>query len=335
MASSEDQKYGHVVIDLNAVIVAIIEGQPKVLIVQHTPTSLNAFNRSIGSSSRSADDILEVLPFGPFYPMQHRTLESGLRSWVEAQTERKIGYVEQLYTFGDAGRDVREMDGGPRGISVGYLALVQETGPTTIKNAQWQDWYRYFPWEDWRSGKPALLDAHIIPALQNWIKQSENTAQKNERYERTCITFGLDNTPWNDEFVLERYELLFEANLVLEASPLNTKSEKNSFNGGAMAFDHRRIFATAIGRLRGKIKYRPVVFELMPPVFTLSKLQQVVEALSGSCLHKQNFRRLVEKKGLVEVTGKMEDQTGGRPASQFRFRRDVLTERQALGVGRK
>ncbi|MEH6403936.1 MAG: hypothetical protein V7750_11220 [Sneathiella sp.] len=335
MASSEDQKYGQVVIDLNAVIVAIIDGQPKVLIVQHTPASLNAFNKSIGNTSRPADDILEVLPFGPFYPLQHRTMESSLRSWVEAQTERKIGYVEQLYTFGDAGRDMREIDGGPRGVSVGYLALVQDTGPTTIKNAQWQDWYRYFPWEDWRNGKPALLDAHIIPALMRWIEQSQNTAQKQERHERTCITFGLENTPWNEELVLERYELLFEANVVLEANQLSAKEEQSAYCGAAMAFDHRRILATAIGRLRGKLKYRPVVFELMPPAFTLSKLQQVVEALSGACLHKQNFRRLVEKKRLVEATGKMEDQTGGRPASQFRFRRDVLTEQRAHGVGRK
>jgi len=335
MTSSEDQKYGQVVIDLNAVIVAIIEGQPKVLIVQHTPASLNAFNQSIGNTSRPADDILEVLPFGPFYPLQHRTMESSLRSWVEVQTEREIGYVEQLYTFGDAGRDMREIEGGPRGVSVGYLALVQDTGPTTIKNAHWQDWYRYFPWEDWRSGKPALLDAHVIPALEQWIDQSSNPIQKKERHERTCITFGLNNMPWNDEFVLERYELLFEAKVVLEANQPNSDAGKNFYCGAAMAFDHRRILATAIGRLRGKLKYRPVIFELIPPAFTLLKLQQVVEALTGARLHKQNFRRLVEKKGLVEATGKMEEQTGGRPASQFRFRREVLTERNALGVGRK
>src|SRR3974377_1346426 len=70
-----------------------------------------------------------------------------------------------------------------------------------------------------------------------------------------------------------------------------------------MAADHRRVLATAIGRLRGKIKYRPVVFELMPPSFTLLQLQRTVEALSGVRLHKQNFRRLVEHQGLVEETG--------------------------------
>ena len=100
-----------------------------------------------------------------------------------------------------------------------------------------------------------------------------------------------------------------------------------------MAIDHRRILAAALGRLRGKLKYRPVVFELLPSTFTLLQLQRVVEALAGVRLHKQNLRRLVEKGGLVEGTSQLESQTGGRPAELFRFRRDVLRERPAPGVG--
>jgi hypothetical protein len=99
-----------------------------------------------------------------------------------------------------------------------------------------------------------------------------------------------------------------------------------------MTFDHRRILATAIARLRGKMKYRPVVFELMPPQFTLLELQRSVEALSGIRLHKQNFRRLVEEQGLVEGTGKHARAPRGRPAELFRFRREVLSERPAPGV---
>ena len=99
-----------------------------------------------------------------------------------------------------------------------------------------------------------------------------------------------------------------------------------------MAVDHRRILATAIGRLRGKIKYRPVVFELMPPAFTLLQLQRTVEALAGVRLHKQNFRRLVEQQGLVEETGEISARTGGRPARLVRFRREVLLERPAPGL---
>jgi len=100
-----------------------------------------------------------------------------------------------------------------------------------------------------------------------------------------------------------------------------------------MALDHRRILATALGRLRGKLKYRPVVFELLPASFTLLQLQRIVEALAGMRLHKQNLRRLVERAGLVEGTGRLDSQTGGRPAELFRFRREVLRERPAHGVG--
>jgi hypothetical protein len=100
-----------------------------------------------------------------------------------------------------------------------------------------------------------------------------------------------------------------------------------------MVLDHRRIVATALGRLRGKLKYRPLVFELLPPFFTLLQLQRVVEALAGIRLHKQNFRRLVETAGLVEGTGRVDTRTGGRPAELFAFRREVLRERPAPGVG--
>ena len=103
--------------------------------------------------------------------------------------------------------------------------------------------------------------------------------------------------------------------------------------GRPMALDHRRILASALGRLRGKLRYRPLVFEMVPSTFTLSHLQRTVEALAGVRLHKQNFRRLVEQGGLVEGTGLQETRTGGRPAELFRFRRDVLRERPAPGVG--
>ena len=102
--------------------------------------------------------------------------------------------------------------------------------------------------------------------------------------------------------------------------------------GEPMRYDHRRILATGIARLRAKIKYRPVVFELMPPDFTLGQLQLAVEALAGRRLHKQNFRRLVETAALVEPTGDMTTATGGRPAALFRFRREVLAERPAAGL---
>ena len=101
--------------------------------------------------------------------------------------------------------------------------------------------------------------------------------------------------------------------------------------------EHRRMLAAAIGRLRAKIRYRPVVFELMQAEFTLFDLQKTVEAVLGPNLHKQNFRRLVESVGLVEPTGEIRTHTGGGQrdfiASGARFcssgRRPACASRQS------
>jgi len=311
-----DLQHG-LVVGLNAVIVAVFGGEPRVL--------------TIREKSFFAGGKEDYLPFGPFHPLQHRTLDTGLRSWVEAQTELKLGYVEQLYTFGDRGRDPREAQGGERVISVGYLALVSGISEAQEAHNHWNGWYRYFPWEDWRNGRPAILDEEIAPKLKIWAGEGKARDQQ-ARADRIERIFGNSLAAWNEELVLERYELLYEAGLVSEACrDRESQSASNGF-GEPMALDHRRILATAMGRLRSKIKYRPVLFELMPPVFTLLQLQRLVEALAGKLLHKQNFRRLLENNGLVEPTGQMETQTGGRPAQQFRFRRNILAERENVGM---
>ena len=63
----------------------------------------------------------------------------------------------------------------------------------------------------------------------------------------------------------------------------------------------------------------------MPETFTLSALQRTVETIAGVTLHKQNFRRAVERTGMVEGLGQVAVGTGGRPAELFRFRRELLT----------
>ena len=134
--------------------------------------------------------------------------------------------------------------------------------------------------------------------------------------------FGVPDKTWNDEFVLDRYELMYEAGLVWEACADGRQKEKISAqNGIAMQLDHRRILATAMSRLRAKLKYRPVVFELMPSAFTLTHVQKTTEAILGAVLHKQNFRRQLAKNELVEPTGKM-SKARGRPAELFKFKHD-------------
>jgi hypothetical protein len=312
-------------IGLTAAIVAIEGEEPQILIA--------------GESARQ--DGLPALPFGPFDPLQHRTFEIGLRDWVEAQTGLRVGYVEQLYTFGDRGRHARPGDTGAHVVSIGYLALTRlpdKAEATMATGATFERWYRFFPWEDWRGARPRVLDDTILPLMEEWAGRSEKAepGRALSRRARLRLCFGRGGSPWDEEKVLDRYELLYEAGLVEEArrdgreAALARKTLPSL--GQPLRFDHRRILATAIARLRAKLKYRPVVFEMMPAEFTLTALQRTVEAISGRHLHKQNFRRLVETAALVEPTGGASTATGGRPAAVYRFRSEVSHERPAPGL---
>jgi hypothetical protein len=232
-------------------------------------------------------------------------------------------------------------DAGPHVLSVGYLALTRQSEDAAAALARagavWRQWYDFFPWEDWRNGRPAILDDTLLPALSQWSAADGGGADARPfgRDERIRLAFGIADGAWDEERVLDRYELLYEAGLVAEASRDGRTARQAavaSRTGVPMRFDHRRIVATAISRLRAKLKYRPVVFELMEPTFTLSELQRTVEAISGRHLHTQNFRRLVEGAALVEPTGAMAARKRGRPAALFRFRREVLKERPAPGL---
>jgi hypothetical protein len=311
-----------VVIGLSAVVIAIRDGEAVALTVRP---------RDHGQPSP-----LEGLPFGPFDPDGHRTFEIALREFVTRQTRFELGFVEQLYTFGDKGREAPLADvgaGAARVISVGYLALAPLAVETEAPDSAWSPFLDFFPWEDWRRGRPEIVDDRIVPALSGWAGRSES------RMARARLLFALDDSPWNEERVLDRYELLYEAGLAPEAGRDRARAsggepaEPAAIGLGApMISDHRRILATGLGRLRGKLKYRPVIFELMPEAFTLSALQRTVEAISGVALHKQNFRRVVERTGLVEGLGRIDADTGGRPAELFRFRRELLAARPASGL---
>ena len=171
-------------IGLSAVMVAIQDDTPLVLVTR-----------------RGSED---ALPFGPFHPDKHRTFDLSLRGWVREQTGFELGYVEQLYTFGDRDREMPEatLAGAPahaRVISVGYLALTPEARPAEAGfEARWQNWYRYFPWEDHRNGRPAIIDSQIVPRLFTWA------AGKEMRLERAKIAFGLDGARWAEEHALPR-----------------------------------------------------------------------------------------------------------------------------------
>lgn len=304
-----------VTIGLSAVAMALKDGEVRIL------------------TARPGAEIAAGLPFGPFDAAAHRTFELALRDFVTAQTGLLLGYVEQLYTFGDAGRDtpLARVDGRTptdRLVSVGYLALAPRAADVLIAGAAWRPWNAFFPYEDWRKGRPPVIDRVIAPGLMAWAGGDAG------RRARAEALFALtDRAPWRDEQVLDRYELLYEANLTAEAARDRgdaSNAEAAAALGETMASDHRRILATGLGRMRGKLRYRPVIFEMMPETFTLLHLQKAVEAVIGQPMHKQNFRRGVERADLVERTGQMDTATGGRPAELFR--RGDAGEGSALGL---
>ncbi|MEQ1953972.1 NUDIX hydrolase [Mesorhizobium yinganensis] len=316
-ASRSDARSGeahNASVDLIAVVVAVPNQGPSVL--------------TVGQGS--------TLPSGPF-ELGHRSLQSGLRAWVEHQTGQQLGYIEQLYTFADSDRAGADSDRAgerhrQRVISISYLALTRAEHAADEARRAWRRWYDYFPWEDHRSGIPPIISEVLRPRLLAWADNAGLDPLKRERRRRAAFAFGLDGRDWNEELVLQRYELLYEAALIEEAMRGSEATASPPISGTAMTADHRRILATGVARLRSKIKYRPVVFELMPPVFTLLQLQRTVEALSGRLVHKPNFRRLIEQQDLVEETGETTADTVGRPAKLFRFRHAVLDERAVAGT---
>lgn len=276
--------------ELVAVLIAVQDGAPMVLTLKNG----------------------HALPSGPL-ETSHRSLQKGLRLWVERQTGYHLGHVEQLYTFADAPEDNEG-----RLIRISYMALTR----IGDEREGWRGWYEYFPWEDQSGSVGQVLLDKIEARLGHWCE-----AGPIDRRQRCDLAFGFNRQSWDDELVLQRYELLWEAGLVAEAP----HRQGVVLPGMTMARDHRRILATAMARLRAKIRYRPVIFELMPETFTLLQLQRTVEAVAGRPMHKQNFRRLILQQELVEETPDVELQTQGRPARLFRFRREVIGARHLVG----
>lgn len=318
--ASAVQKAERIPVGLNAAILAVQGDEPVVAVL----------------AGRDVAD--GALPCGLFSPRQHGSLEAALRACVLAKTGIKLGAARQLCTLGAPVPSTRAAHASHEpGVAVCYLALVDPSRISDRDGVTWRSWYAYFPWEDWRRGKPRCLAETIEPRLRSWA-QLESGRDAVERSQRVQIAFGCDGTAWDEEKALDRYELLVEAGLLENSCNRSDANAGPAFSkplprlSDPVLGDQLGVLASAIGELRHSVKRQPVVFELMPAAFTLFELQKTVEAILGPHLHKQNFRRLVEAGGLVEPTGEFRLRTGGRPAQLYRFRRDVLLERSAPGV---
>lgn len=269
----------------------------------------------------------ELLPNGLLAPLRH-SLQAGVRMWVAKQTSQPMGYVEQLYTFVDTSRQNEQ---GLPVLYVSYLGLVREAADNILHpDAKWQDCYGYFPWEDLRTDG-GQRDA-IVSRLRIWANSADTEEVRQKRLKRIHLCWGVEPENWSEEYVLQRYEMLYESGLIAEAAEPQANFDF-ALTGQSMRHDHRRVLATALSRLRAKIKYRPVIFELMLPEFTLLQLQNSVEAISGRLLHKQNFRRQIQQQNLIEPSDTGVSGSKGRPAQLYRFRDDVLPDQLISDIG--
>lgn len=207
------------------------------------------------------------------------------------KTGMNVNHMEQLYTWGELNRD-------PRGriISISYLALSCGC-ELKIANS-----------EDTSSGKS--------DEMQDGAKWFE-------------ISFSLKER----EFLKERKREVYELHLISEDERLQAQIEKITTKDCKgqeseyqiiqcenIAFDHAKIIAYALERLRGKIEYMPIAFSLMPKLFTLTELQQVYEIILGRKLLKANFRRKIGH--LVEETDEFRRDMGHRPSKLFQFKEE-------------
>lgn len=187
-----------------------------------------------------------ALPGG--FVQMDESLDEAARRELREETGLSEVYLEQLYTFGDPGRDPRE-----RVVSVAYFALVKphEQPVRAADDAQRAQWF------------PTAR----LPAL---------------------------------------------------------------------AFDHRQIVQAAVERLRGKARYRPVGFELLPRKFTLAQLQRLYEMLLERPLDKRNFRRKVQEvlvaRGVVEELNEFQTGVPHRRARLYRFDRTRYRQLEKQGL---
>ena len=128
-----------------------------------------------------------------------------------------------------------------------------------------------------------MIDGLMLPALRKFVKDAPSPAAAEQRRDRLRLCFGEGGLPGTRKKCWSATNFFMKPAWCRNSRRDGGKdiSARPPELGTPMIFDHRRILATAIARLRGKLKYRPVVFELMAPSFTLLELQRTVEALVG------------------------------------------------------
>jgi hypothetical protein len=202
---------------------------------------------------------------------------------LKEETNIEDIYMEQLYTWGDVGRDPRT-----RIIGCSYMSLV-DSSRLDVKAGDDADEAAWF------KVKVSVTEQKKYPTgkgytVQNWVK----LVLKNEN-EELAATVKVDK--------------VFDGKVV--------RVSRELVDSGGIAFDHAKIIEYAVERLKNKIEYTDIAFSLMPERFTLTELQQVYEVILGKELLKANFRRKIAD--MVLETEEYTKDAGHRPSKLFRY----------------
>lgn len=219
---------------------------------------------------------------GGFVNMDESLDRAALRELKEETNIDDI-YMEQLYTWGDPGRDPRT-----RVIGCSYMSLV-DSGRLAVKAGDDADDAAWFK-----------VKASIV-------------GQKKSNTGGGCRVENIVRLELTDDKVMLnasiKVDKIFDGNVV--------RVERELLESGGIAFDHAKIIEYAVERLRNKIEYTDIAFNLMPERFTLTELQQVYEVILGKELLKANFRRKIAD--MVLETDEHERDAGHRPSKLFRY----------------
>lgn len=211
------------------------------------------------------------------------SLDAAAYRELKEETNIENVYMEQLYTWGDINRDPRT-----RVISCSYMSLL-DTSKLNIKAGDDADDARWF-------------------TVKNSLLEQKKTVGENG-YSLQEI-FRLDLTGEN-----EKLYAVIKVTRTVENGVSRAVRQVIESNG--IAFDHGKVIQYGIERLRNKIKYTDIVFNLMPEYFSLTELQQVYEVILDKELLKAGFRRKIS--GMVMETNQQTRDAGHRPSKLYRF----------------
>lgn len=175
-------------------------------------------------------------------------------------------------------------------------------------------------------GSPASSDLSLEKAAASCI---ESLTGQTEVYLEQLYTYGDPGRQPDDHLISVVYFALLAAN-----PPMNERIKRSQAawhpvdEGPDLVWDHDEVLAYALRRLRYKLEYSAVGFELLPDTFTLSELQHTYELILGEKLDKRNFRRRILEAGIIEPTSNRRSGEG-RPAQLYRYRPDAVAEVKA------